>query len=210
MPKIHVLDQEGRWNHNMEDEYLFWPRVLWIDPGVVSGVAVVWFDPKALLVDDQKTAKVVLAYSELFLHGDEYGRSGQIASYLKLRDKLDEEIGLATGCESFRVLQLNSSDDFVAPIRIRSGVEAQMSVMRPKGADRIGGGIPLFTQSPSDAISTFNNNRLKALRMYTPGPDHINDAKRHTLLWLRRMKAENRGLEFFKQAHGNEEGWWQQ
>lgn len=192
----------------MEDEYLYWPRVLWIDPGVVSGVAVVWFDPKALLIDDQKTAKVVLAYSELFLHGDEYGRGGQIASYLKLREKLDEEVGLATGCESFRVLQLNSSDEFVAPIRIRSGIEAQMSVMRPKGADRIGGGIPLFTQSPSDAISTFNNNRLKALRMYTPGPDHINDAKRHTLLWLRRMKADNRGIEFFKKAHGNESGWW--
>src|SRR5690606_38343579 len=93
MPKIHVLDQEDRWNHNMEDEYLYWPRVLWIDPGVVSGVAVVWFDPKALLIDDQKTAKVVLAYSELFLHGDEYGRGGQISSYLRLRDKLDEETG---------------------------------------------------------------------------------------------------------------------
>lgn len=207
MPKIHVLDQEGRWNPHMEDEYLYWPRVLWIDPGVVSGVAVIWFDPKALLVDDQKTAKVVLAYSEVFLYGDEYGRNGQIASYLKLREKLDEEVGLATGCESFRVLQLNSSDDFVAPIRIRSGIEYKMSTTKPKGADRIGGGVPLFTQSPSDAINAFTNDRLKALRMYTEGPDHVNDAKRHCLLWMRRMKAANRGLEFFKKAHGYEEGW---
>lgn len=210
MPKITVLDQEGRWDRSKEDEFLWWPRVLWIDPGVVSGVAVVWFDPKALFVDDLKTAKVVLAYSELFLHGDEYGRSGQVSTYLRLREKLDEEAGLATGCESFRVLRLDSSEDFVAPIRIRSAIQQQMSITKP--LDWQQGqpfGVPLFTQSPSDAINAFTNDRLKALRMYTPGPDHINDAKRHTLLWIRRMKAQRDPMEFFRQAHGYEEGWFE-
>ncbi|AWY04528.1 resolvase [Microbacterium phage Krampus] len=208
MPKITVLDQEGRWNRNNEDEYLWWPRVLWIDPGVVSGVAVIWFDPKALLVDDLKTAKVVLAYSEMFLHGEEYGPTGQIGTYLKLREKLDEEIGLAAGCESFKVLQANSSEDFVAPIRIRSGIQQQMSCTRPlnwKKGEPIG--VPLFTQSPSDAINAFTNERLKALRMYTPGPDHINDAKRHCLLWIRRLKAHRDPMAAFRAAHGYEEGW---
>lgn len=210
MPKITVLDQEGRWQRQNEDEHLYWPRVLWIDPGVVSGVAVVWFDPKALLVDDLKTAKVVLAYSEMFLHGDEYGPTGQIGTYLKLREKLDEEVGLATGCESFRVLRLDSSEEFVAPIRIRSGIQQQMSILRPLGwkkGDPIG--IPLFTQSPSDAINAFTNDRLKALRMYTPGPDHVNDAKRHTLLWIRRLKAQRDPLAAFRASHGYEAGWFE-
>ncbi|QLF84555.1 RuvC-like resolvase [Microbacterium phage Rie18] len=210
MPKITVLDQEGRWNRNNEDEYLWWPRVLWIDPGVVSGVAVIWFDPKALLVDDLKTAKVVLAYSEMFLHGEEYGRTGQIGTFLKLREKLDEEVGLATGCESFKVLQANSSEDFVAPIRIRSGIQQVMSTTTPLGwhkGEPIG--VPLFTQSPSDAINAFTNERLKALRMYTPGPDHINDAKRHCNLWIRRLKAQRDPMAAFRAAHGYEEGWFE-
>lgn len=210
MPKITVLDQEGRWQRQNEDEYLYWPRVLWIDPGVVSGVAVVWFDPKALLVDDLKTAKVVLAYSEMFLHGDEYGPTGQVGTYLKLREKLDEEVGLATGCESFRVLRLDSSEEFVAPIRIRSAIQQQMSILRRLGWKKGDGyGIPLFTQSPSDAINAFTNDRLKALRMYTPGPDHVNDAKRHTLLWIRRLKAHKDPMAAFRAAHGYEPGWFE-
>ena len=90
MPKINLLDTESRWDSNNEDEFLWWPRVLWIDPGVTSGVAVVWFDPQALLIDNAKTAKVLLAYSEVFLHGPEYGLGGQIMRCLNLRSKLDE------------------------------------------------------------------------------------------------------------------------
>lgn len=207
MPKINLLDTEGRWNANNEDEFLWWPRVLWIDPGVVSGVAVVWFDPQALLIDQLKTAKVLLAYSEVFLHGPEYGIGGQIDRFLKLRAKLGEEPGLAVGCESFTVLQPNQSEDFLSPVRIRAGIDMELSKTRPLGADKIGQGVPLLTQSPVDAKSAFNNSRLQALRMYTEGPDHVNDAKRHDLLHVRRLKAHKDPMENFKLLHGYEEGW---
>ena len=207
MPRINVLDQEGRWTPGNEDEFLWWPRVLWIDPGVVSGVAVVWFDPQALLVDGAKTAKVVLAYSEVFLHGPEYGLGGQINQYLRLRSKLDEEPGLATGCESFVPLQLNQDKDFLSPVRIRAGLDMELSKTRPLGADAIGAGVPLWTQAPVDAKAAFTNERLTALRMYTPGPDHVNDAKRHCLLHIRRLKAKPGDLTLFKKMHGYEEGW---
>lgn len=207
MPRIHVLDQEGRWNAQNEDEFLWWPRVHWIDPGVVSGVATVWFDPQALLVDGAKTAKVVLAYSELFLHGPEYGLGGQIHQFLRLRAKLDEEVGLATGCESFVPLQLNQDKDFLSPVRIRAGLDMELSTTRPLGAEKIGSGVPLYVQSPVDAKSAFTNLRLKALRMYTEGPDHVNDAKRHCLLHIRRLKARPGDLTLFKNMHGYEEGW---
>ena len=209
MPKITIMDREGRWDPRCEDEYLFWPRVLWVDPGGVSGVAVVWFDPKALLLEGQKTAKVILAYSELSLHGPENGLNGQINCFLQMRKVLDQEIGLATGCESFIPLKLNQDRDFLAPVRIRAGLELEMSKTKPLGAERIGNGIPLWTQSPSDAKSAFNNQRLSQLQMHTPGPDHMDDAKRHCLLHIRRLKAKPGDLDLFKSMHGYEKGWFE-
>ena len=208
MPRVNVLDNEGRWDPNKEDEILWWPRVLWIDPGGVSGVAVVWFDPKALLVEGAKTAKVVLAYSEAFLHGPENGRLGQVDQYLRMRELLDQETGLATGCESFVPRRLDYSPDFLSPARIRAALDYQLSRTKPHGATEIGSGVPLHVQSPSDALNAFTNERLKALRMYTPGPDHVNDAKRHCLLFIRKIKQRGRGVEYFKQVFGDEKGWW--
>ena len=208
MPRIRIIDAEGRWDAKNEDEYLWWPRIQYIDPGGVSGVAIVWFDPKALLLDGKKTAKVVLAYSELFLHGPEYGVNGQINQFLRLRSKLDEETGLATGCESFVPLKLNQDKDFLAPVRIRAGIDMELSKTRPHGSDKIGNGVPLFVQSPSDAKAAFPNARLDALGMHTPGPDHVDDAKRHCLLHIRRLKARP-GLDLFKSVHGYEEGWFE-
>lgn len=207
MPEVRMLDKDGRWNKHSEDEHLWWPRVLWIDPGVVSGVAVVWFDPKALLLEDKPTAKVILAYSELFLHGPENGPSGQVHTFVRLHHKLDEEAGLATGCESFVPRKLIQDDDFVSPIRIRSGIDYALSMLKNGASVRNGRGAPLHVQAPVDALNVFTNERLKNLNMYRPGPDHVNDAKRHALLWIRRLKESSRGIEFFKQAHGYEEGW---
>lgn len=205
MPKITVLDQEGRWDRNNLDEYLWWPRVLWIDPGVVSGVAIIWFDPKALMAGD-KTAKVLLAYAEMYLHGPESGTTGQVHHYLRLREKLDEEPGLATGCESFIPRKLIQSWEFLAPARIRAALDYAMSMTKPLDAQSVGAGVPLYVQSPSDALSAFPNDRLRQLRMYTEGPDHVNDAKRHGLLHIRKMVGN---LELFKQMHGYEEGWFE-
>lgn len=208
MPKIQILDADGRWDTKNEDEYLWWPRVHWIDPGTVSGVATIWFDPHALFIEGAKTAKVVLAYAEEFLHGPENGRLGQVDRFLRMRELLDQETGLATGCESFVPRRLDQSEEFLSPVRIRAALDYQMSRIRPHGAELIGSGVPLYVQSPSDAMNAFTNARLKDLRMFRPGPDHVNDAKRHCLLWIRRLKQKERGIEFFKATHGNEEGWW--
>jgi hypothetical protein len=212
MPKIHIIDTEGRWKPGSEDEHLWWPRVLWIDPGVVSGVAVIWFDPKALLEEGKTLPKVLLAYSEMYLGGPENGVNGQVNRFMRMHRDLNRETGLATGCESFTILQYNQEKDFLSPVRIRAGIEARLSVTRPPHADPLpSNGIPLFIQSPSDAKSTFTDERLRNLRMYTPGPDHVNDAKRHGLLHIRRIKGEvqKNGLAAFEDAHGHEEGWFE-
>lgn len=210
MPKIQILDRDGRWNRKNEDELLWWPRIQYIDPGVVSGVAVVWFDPKALLVDDRETSRVLLAYSETFLQGPEHGTGGQIHQFLRMHHVLDAEPGLAAGCESFVPRQMNMDPEFLSPVRIRAGIEYTLSRKRRRYAEDVGPrGLPLLTQSPSDALNVFTNERLKALGMYRPGPDHVNDAKRHCLLHIRKLKGEGRGLPFFNQIHGEESGWFQ-
>lgn len=206
MPKIVVMDNEGdRWDGSHEDEHLYWPRVMWIDPGVVSGVAVIWFDPDQLF-NDAPIRQSILAYSEWFLSGPEDGRNGQVTRFLRTRKHLDSDTGLATGCESFVPRQLNMSQEFLAPVRIREKIQYTMSMTTPLGQEHLNDGIHLFAQSPSDALGSFNNGRLQTLGMYTPGPDHINDAKRHCLLWLRKLVPA--GFEFFEKAHGSDDSWW--
>lgn len=193
-PRINVIDTESRWQ-DTEDEMLWWPRILWIDPGGVSGVAVTWFDPNAIFAR-RPTSKILLAYAELFLTGPENGVTGQVNHYLELHKYLDREKGLAVGCESFIPRRLDQSKDFLSPVRIRAALDYPLSMQQKR----------LHVQSPSDAINTFSNDRLKQLRMYSPGPDHVNDAKRHTLLWIRNLIDLTR--EDFAALHGDEEGWW--
>lgn len=213
MPDYKILDTEDRWDTTTEDEWLFWPRVLWIDPGTVSGVAVVWFDPWALF-ENKTTAKTILAYSEIFLDGPEDGPNGQVNRFLRMQRTLNQEPGLATGIESFVVRSANMDWEFLSPVRLRAAISNRLSMLPPNPHDldemgrvRFNGGTPLHAQSPSDAKNAFTNDRLKALRMYRPGPDHVNDAKKHALLWIR--KIGKAGPEAFRAAHGDDEGWWQ-
>ena len=207
LPKIEILDvEETRWVATNEDEHLFWPRVIWIDPGVVSGVAVMWFDPVALF-SGAPIGRVVLARSEQYLAGPENGQNGQINRFLRLRNALAGEHGLATGCESFIVRQMNMSQEFLAPVRIRAGIEFKLSMTKTFDQVLLGTGTQLYTQSPSDAMNVFTDARLKELRMYTPGPDHIRDATRHCLLWIRKLSAKGQG--FFEEAHGHDAAWFE-
>jgi len=212
MPKVTILDTEGRWSPS-EDEHLWWPRVQWIDPGGVSGLAVVWFDPKALF-SGATTAKVVLAHSEMYLSGPEDGPNGHVSRFLRVARGLNLEEaeggpeyrpGLALGCESFVPRMMNKDWEFLAPPRLRAAISYQLSMEHNHLTGQLG--VPLHAQSPSDAKGSFEDARLKALRMYTPGPDHIRDATRHCLLWIRKLRGN--GLDFFKSAHGYEEGWFE-
>lgn len=210
MPTLHKLDPEGRYDSSHADEHLWWPRVLWIDPGTVSGVAIVWFDPKALF-SGAPLPRALLGYSEMFLHGPERGLNGQVNRFIRLQRNLDAAPGLATGCEKFTIRQMNQSEEFLSPVRIGNSIDARLSVMKPYGEEHVNDGIPLYWQTPSEALTTFTNPRLQALQMYTPGPDHVNDAKRHALLWLRKLQhgVQKDGMEFFSSRHGYEKEWFE-
>lgn len=207
VPQYKIIDTEGRWNESNEDEYTWWPRVHWIDPGVTSGVCTIWFDPVALFAG-QPTPRCLLAITEMYLYGPEEGVNGQANQFLRLHKALNQYPGLATGCESFTPLQFNQSWEFLAPVRLGAMIRFGLSrAQRSPWEEESEIGVSLHMQSPSDALNAFTNARLKAMNLYTPGPDHINDAKRHALLWIRKIASA--GREKFEEHHGVEKGWFE-
>jgi hypothetical protein len=194
---------EGIWDADCEDEHLWWPRIYWVDPGDVSGVACIWFDPVRLFAG-YRTARCILAWAESYVSGPE---DVQVAHMMGHVASLGGPTGLAVGVESFVPQQLNMSSSFLSPVRIRSKIEFGLH----QGVKEYDGEVRhrlINTQSASEALSTITDNRLKLMGLYTPGPDHIRDATRHCILWLRKLRQDGRGMVFFRRAHGWEEGWW--
>lgn len=193
LPVVPIIREDSRWDSNHEDEPEFWPRTFWIDPGVTSGIACTWFDPKAL-IEGKPIPRVVLATTVGYLHGPE---NKQAHDFITIAEQLNRTPGLAIGSENFRVAQFNSSEEFLSPVRIRSKLD--FYYWR--------GGQVLWDQSPSEAKTSITDERLTLWNMYVPGPDHIRDALRHNLLWLRKLR--NVGREGLIRWHGNESDWWE-
>lgn len=152
-------------------------RIIGIDPGTLSGLAQLWVS--------SKTGKV-LAHIETILAYDEKQQ---------VRDMVDwicEAYSLSTGwpniavsIEDFRVNKVNGDEEFLSPVRVGRRLE----------------GALMFNQSLDELIrwqmparkAEFTDDRLQALGMYTPGPDHRRDATRHALIG-RKYELEKRGI----------------
>ena len=221
MPVRPTSSGADRWNAASVDEIWWWPRVLWIDAGKVSGVACVWFDPKALL-EGASMPRVVLARATGYLYGDENRQANAFlnaARYLARDPEMVAgdgdgsgsgsggerglgrgvpwgETGLVVGAESFMVLRVASERSFLSSPRIASKVEFGAWSSRN----------PLQWQSPSGAIGAFPDTRLSKFGLHDPGPDHIRDALRHCLLWITRLRGSSQAE--FAAHHGDESGWW--
>lgn len=185
-----VIDCDGdRWKGDMAA----WPRTLWIDPGVTSGVAVVWWDPASLLCG-RLLQECVLAVAAGYIRGPEFK---QVDQFIELAATVHGgKKGLTAGGETFRVMTVKMEDDFLSPVRIRSMI----------AYDFYKRGRPFYGQSPSEAKTAFPDDRLKELGMYVPGPDHARDAVRHGLLWVKRLRGTNRAR--LTEIVGDRESWW--
>lgn len=82
--------------------------------------------------------------------------------------------------EHFKLRMMSMDDNLLAPVRVEDRL-----------LDRLwtrDSATPVFFQSPSDAMTTVTDNRLKSWCMYDAhsGP-HARDADRHAILFLRRF-----------------------
>ena len=228
------------WNSESEDEMFWWPRCLWIDPGLSSGFCVIWFDPYVLLGYSREEVRTEIRRSGTGKAGGsekanvvcggrvEGGDSRPLASVRSVlawqagyvRGEDDEQVdqildfasrlggrGLLVGIETFVVRQLNASDDFLSPVRIRAILQYELRKGLLNRGDQLSVADKkrLWTQSPSEAKTTVTDSRLKLWNMFTPGPDHPRDATRHALLHLRKLK--NSGRDSVQRLYGWEEEW---
>jgi hypothetical protein len=53
--------------------------------------------------------------------------------------------------------------------------------------------------------SSKGDDRLKALQLYTPGPDHIRDSMKHCLVHLGKMRTA--GFGTFEKMYGWDDAW---
>ncbi len=198
--------EETRWDFDCEDEYQFWPRTMWIDPGQSTGVTVVWSDPELLLRRDSPAIRSVMAWWTTQLNGSDNSQTYQIS---QLVSQLGGPSGLCIGIESFTLRTHVTSREVLAPVRLTSKIEFALWRGVQEHDKKVRRREQIAYQSPADAKSAFDDNRLKTVDMYTPGPDHIRDSTRHSLLWLARLRNEElRSPGFFRKWYGNEEDWW--
>lgn len=164
-----------------------------IDPGVTTGLSVM------IVSDLREGIEGVMAWGSDQLS---YGGSGNVRDlYEGDRSFPEQEISekIAQGIlrwgkynevylaiEDFIIRQHNSTRDFLAPVRITSGI---LQAIHKKGVE-----VNLVFQSPSDAKGTCTDDRMDSwgFPIKTQKDRHSRDADRHSILLLRKFMADPR------------------
>lgn len=201
IPTVYNPDNES-WANDTDDEHLFWPRCVWLDCGVETGVAVIWFDPRALLNPTVPLARSILAWHVNWTQGRDLDQ--QARQLLRLVRGLGGPEGLAVGAESFQARRIDPSEDFLSSPVLAGKVEfgLKMGVRDWDGKIRQ---RPLLRQGPSEIASAQGDARLQALRLWVPGKDHRRDALKHCLQHLGKMRAA--GMGQFEMLYGWNPEW---
>ncbi len=145
-------------------------NVFAVDPGTTTGWSYIRdADPSTIpasecdfnLVTDQ-------------ISGDEYQQAHDLYALI------DHLWPVAVVFEDFIPRQINKQRWFLSPVRI-----ANMTTMLMWEAKR-----SWCWQQPSLAMTTIDDDRLKAIGMYYKGRPHSNDSTRHALTLIRRIQAK--------------------
>jgi hypothetical protein len=200
-------NEDGRWDPgDPEWEMRFWPRIMFLDAGTVSGLSVLWFDPVRLQNPKIPSARAILAWWSSYVAGAE---NDQADAILGLAQYLVGTEGFCFGAEKFIVQKVQKGDEFLSSPRIASKVDYGMHRGLPvRDAEGVlhRRRIATVWQNPADIDkSARGENMLKVMQMWLPGPDHRNDATKHAILLMRRMRDAPLGQ--FEKLFGNHPDW---
>lgn len=147
--------------------------VMGVDPGFTSGVAIIGV-PYLSMYGNSPYRR---GYFELFEVSGDYASQA-----LEIADASREFFPLALVVESFYPAKPITSEEYLSPLhvgdRIAFCVETHYIIPT------------FFWQTPSQAMETAPDSRLKAWNLYQPGPDHVKDAARHVVTFLRRCRED--------------------
>jgi hypothetical protein len=192
----------GKTQEDLEDEMRFWPRIMFGDMGTQSGVTVIWFHPLRLTDPKQPSSRSILAHWSSYLSGPE---NDQAREFCRLARGLGGEFGLRIGMEKFVVERIAKEETFLSSPRISSKVDfALWSGIRDH--DDVVRRRSVSWQMPGEIEKgSKGDDRLKLLGLYTKGPDHINDATKHAIVHLGKMR--NAGFGAFEKMYGWNPEW---
>lgn len=169
--------------------------IVGVDPGVTTGVSVIGFCH----------SDGIPLPSEVDVWGStqfSYGNSGNFEDILADDDNIEQHISCLVGdiakhlaqfgnvivsIEDFIIRKMNTSRDFLAPVRITAGIRQEIYKSRSIG---------FVSYTPADAKSICNDKRMDlwGYEIRTQKDRHSRDADRHAVLTLRRIKENPRLL----------------
>lgn len=169
----------------MSDDEAFDPGpglvVVWADPGVTTGWAVVRVPVRALLTLGQVgSVRYTWWRTGQFRHGR---TSASVTSYVALCraawERAGEDDVVVIGCEDFSLQMLSTDRALLEPVRFLAVLMDRLEV----------GGVTVETQMPGER-SIITDARLKLWGLWVPAQDHGRDALRHALVFLRRFASQ--------------------
>lgn len=155
--------------------------VVWADPGVTTGWAVVRVPVWRLLAEGQVGAR-----RWTWFRVGQYRSPGTgvaVSSYLALCraawERAGEEDVVVIGYEGFSLRMLSTDPALLEPVRFEAVL-----------LDRLAGtGVTAERQMPGER-SVITDARLRLWDMWVPGMDHGRDGLRHALVFLRRFAGQ--------------------
>jgi hypothetical protein len=154
------------------------------DPGGVTGWAVLSVHPDALRNPRFNVMDNVTHYAFGQFVGSEFA---QVDAMIAL---LDDWPGAAAVTEQFILLQNNTSDSLLSPVRINAALRYGLHVAT--GGNPIKKRRNVLNQLPSLAKTTMTDERLTygGYLEATRGQPHARDAIRHAFTFMKRVKTQ--------------------
>jgi hypothetical protein len=144
-----------------------------VDPGFTSGVTILGVPYLSMY----STSPYRRAYFETFEVSGNYASQA-----LEICDASREFFPLAMIVESFYPAKPITSEEYLSPVHVGDRIafchETKYIINT------------FFWQTPSQAMETAPDSRLKAWDLYRPGPDHMKDSTRHVVTFLRRCRED--------------------
>jgi hypothetical protein len=144
-----------------------------VDPGFTSGVTIIGVPYLSMYGNSPYRRN----YFEMFEVSGSY-----TSQALEITDATREFYPLALVVESFYPAKPITSEEYLSPLRVGERIAFCVETKYIIN--------PMFWQTPSIAMETAPDTRLKAWGLYKPGPDHMKDSTRHVVTFLRRARTD--------------------
>ncbi len=156
----------------MSDDILY---VMGVYPGTTTGVAIIGVHQLTIYADRPGKIKFFETWE---ITGSYTYQAIEVA------DASREFYPLALVVESFYPAKPITTEESLSPVHVGARIEFC--------ADSHYIFAPFFWQTPSMAMETAPDSRLKLWGLYQSGPDHIKNATRHAITFIRRTKDDEK------------------